>query len=287
MLGMTSALLVGCELINPEEPVPAYIHIPSVSVQTDEAVEGTTSSNITEAWVSVNGDFVGAYSLPATLPVLAGGTAEVIVQAGVKDNGLGSSPDIYPFFNNFEIQAELEPNTTDTILPVFQYSNNTKFSILEPFEEGAHVFEEIRRGSINQMSQVTEGAFEGRSLRIKLDTASAIIEAATTQRYANLTGNFTTSVYLEVDYKSDVPVTFGFIGHQAGGLPGAGEAIFLSGFNPSGEWKKIYFNLSVAVVESRLSEFQILFQAALPVQGGQFVRDEAVIMMDNIKLLHF
>lgn len=287
MLGAASALLGGCELINPEEPVPSYIHIPSVSVQTTESVEGTASSNISEAWVSVDGDFVGAYSLPATLPVLAEGTAEVTVQAGVKDNGQASTPDIYPFFSNFEVQTELEPNTTDTIRPVFQYSDNTKFAFIEPFEEGAQLFEELRRGSINQMSQVTEGAFEGRSLRIELDTTAAIVEAATLERYANLTGNFTTSVYLEVNYKSDVPVTFGIIGHQAGGLPGSGETVFLSGFNASGEWKKIYFNFSVAIVESQLDEFQIVFQAAIPLQEGRLARDEAVIMMDNIKLLHF
>lgn len=287
IIAIAACLFAGCDIINPEEPVPAYLHLPGVSVQTAEAVEGTASSNITEAWVSVNGDFVGAYALPATLPVIAEGTAEVIVQAGVKDNGLGSTPDIYPFFNNFEVVTELQPNIADTIRPVFEYSENTQFAFIEPFEEGAHIFEEIRRGSINQMSQETDGAFEGRSLRIELDTTASIIEAATLDRYTGLTSNTTTSVYLEVNYKSDIPVTFGIIGHQAGGLPGAGEAVFLSGFNPSGEWKKIYFNLSVAVVESRLSEFQIVFQAAIPVEQGQFARDEAVVMMDNIKLLHF
>lgn len=277
----------GCDLINPDEPIPGYLYIPSVEVQTSEVIEGTASSNISEAWVSVNGDFVGAYRLPATVPVLAEGVSEVVVQAGVKDNGLGSTPDIYPFFANFETEVDMGPNTTDTIRPVFQYSDNTKFAFIEDFDEGTQVFEELRRGTLDMMSQVTEDAFEGRSLNIQLDTANAIIEAATKERYSNLTGQFTTSVYLEVDYKSDVPVTFGIIGHQAGGLPGAGQAVFLSGFNPSGEWKKIYFNLSVAVVESRLSEFQILFQAAIPVEQGQLAREEATVMMDNIKLVHF
>lgn len=286
-LGSLCLSIAGCDIINPEEPVPGYIYIPAVEVQTSEVVEGTASSNITEAWVSVDGNFVGAYALPATLPVLEEGPSDVVVQAGVKDNGLGNSPDIYPFFDNFETIADLGANTTDTIRPVFQYSDNTKFAFIEPFEEGSHVFEEIRRGSIDQMAQVTEGGFEGRSLRIKLDTTAAIIEAATINRYADLTGEFTTSVYLEVNYKSDIPVTFGIIGYQAGGLPGAGEVAFLSGFNPSGEWKKIYFNLSVAVVESRLSEFQIVFQAAIPIEQGQLARDEAVVMLDNIKLLHF
>jgi hypothetical protein len=284
---LAAATFAGCDIINPEEPIPGYIHIPSVSVQTTEVLQGSASSNITEAWVSVNGTFLGAYALPATLPVLEQGISEVAVQAGVKDNGLGNSPDIYPFFANFETEADLGPNATDTIRPVFRYSDNTKFAFIEDFNEGSHIFEELRRGSIEQMASVTEGAFENRSLRIKLDTSAAILEAATINRYSNLTGEFTTSVYLEVDYKSDVPVTFGIIGYQEGGLPGGGQVAFLSGFNPSSEWKKIYFNLSVAVVESRLSEFQIVFQALIPVQNGQFVRNEAVVMMDNIKLLHF
>jgi hypothetical protein len=281
-----TAFLVSCDIINPEEPVPGYLHIPAMRVETS-GDEGSASSNLSEAWVSVDGDFVGAYSLPATLPVLEEGPSEVVVQAGVKDNGLGSSPDIYPFFANYETQVEMGPNTTDTIRPVFRYSDNTKFAFIENFDEGGQIFSQMRRGSLSQMSSVTEGAFEDRSLRIELDTSAAIVEAATIERYANLTGQFTTSVYLEVDYKSDVPVTFGVIGYDGSGTTGNGQALFISGFNPSGEWRKIYFNLSVVIVESGLSEFQIVFQAAIPTENGQLTRDEAVVMMDNIKLLHF
>lgn len=281
-----TAFLVSCDIINPEEPVPGYLHIPAMRVETS-GDEGSASSNLSEAWVSVDGDFVGAYSLPATLPVLEEGPSEVVVQAGVKDNGLGSSPDIYPFFANYETQVEMGPNTTDTIRPVFRYSDNTKFAFIENFDEGGQIFSQMRRGSLSQMSSVTEGAFEDRSLRIELDTSAAILEAATIERYANLTGQFTTSVYLEVDYKSDVPVTFGVIGYDGSGTTGNGQALFISGFNPSGEWRKIYFNLSVVIVESGLSEFQIVFQAAIPTENGQLTRDEAVVMMDNIKLLHF
>ncbi|MCI4651379.1 hypothetical protein [Phaeodactylibacter sp.] len=281
-----TAFLVSCDIINPEEPVPGYLHIPAMRVETS-GDEGSASSNLSEAWVSVDGDFVGAYSLPATLPVLEEGPSEVVVQAGVKDNGLGSSPDIYPFFANYETQVEMGPNTTDTIRPVFRYSDNTKFAFIENFDEGGQIFSQMRRGSLSQMSSVTEGAFEDRSLRIELDTSAAIVEAATIERYANLTGQFTTSVYLEVDYKSDVPVTFGVIGYDGSGTTGNGQALFISGFNPSGEWRKIYFNLSVVIVESGLSEFQIVFQAAIPTENGQLTRDEAIVMMDNIKLLHF
>lgn len=283
---LAAAFLSSCEIINPEEPVPGYLHIPSVRVETT-GDEGSASSNISEAWVSVNGSFVGAYSLPATLPVLEEGVSEVVVQAGVKDNGLGNSPDIYPFFANFETQVDMGPNTTDTIRPVFRYSDNTQFAFIEDFNDGAQIFSEIRRGSSSQISFAEEDAFEGCSLRIDLDTSAAIVEAATFERYENLTGPFTTSVYLEVDYKSDIPVTFGIIGHDGAGTVGNGQALFLSGFNASGEWKKIYFNLSVAVVESGLSEFQIVFQAAIPVESGQFAREEAVVLMDNIKLVHF
>jgi hypothetical protein len=283
---LVAAFLSSCEIINPEEPVPGYLHIPSVRVETT-GDEGSASSNISEAWVSVNGSFVGAYSLPATLPVLEEGVSEVVVQAGVKDNGLGNSPDIYPFFANFETQVDIGPNTTDTIRPVFRYSDNTKFAFIEDFDDGAQIFSEIRRGSSSQISFAEDDAFEGRSLRINLDTSAAIVEAATFERYENLTGPFTTSVYLEVDYKSDIPVTFGIIGFDGAGTIGNGQAIFLSGFNASGEWKKIYFNLSAAVVESGLDEYQIVFQALIPIENGQFVRNEAEVLMDNIKLVHF
>lgn len=279
--------IAGCDLINPEEPIPGYLYIPSLEVQTELATEGTASSNIPEAWVSVDGNFLGAYDLPATVPVLEEGPSEVVVQAGIRDNGLVNSPNLYPFFANYETQADLGPNTTDTIRPVFEYLDNTKFAFIEDFEGGAQLFEEVRRGAIDQMSLVSDGAFEGRSLLIELDTAASIVEAATTNRYAELTGQFSTSVYLEVNYRSDVPVTFGLVGHEGIGIPGLGQPIFVAGFSPSDEWKKIYFNLSVTVVESGFDEFQIIFQAAIPIEDNQLTREQADVWIDNVKLLHF
>ncbi len=288
-LALLSALLAisGCDLINPEEPIPGYLYIPRLEVQTELAEEGTASSNIPEAWVSVDGNFLGAYGLPATVPVLEEGPSEVVVQAGIRDNGLVNSPNLYPFFANYEVQVDIGPNTTDTIRPVFEYLDNTKFAFVEDFEDAPQLFGEVRRGDFDQLSLVSEGAFEGQSLLIELDTAASIVEAATTERYAELTGQFSTSVYLEVNYRSDVPVTFGLVGHQGIGLPGLGQTIFVAGFSPSDEWKKIYFNLSVTVVESGYDEFQIIFQAAIPIEDNQLTREEANVWIDNVKLLHF
>ncbi len=55
-----------------EEPLPAYIYIPAFELRTTQG-EGSASSAITDVWLTVNGEFLGAYELPARIPVLQTG----------------------------------------------------------------------------------------------------------------------------------------------------------------------------------------------------------------------
>ena len=288
LLLFAAACSSGCDLINPEEPIPGYIHIPEVSVQANLAAEGSASYNLTEVWVNVNGNFVGAYPIPATIPILDEGDVEIAIQAGIKDNGVSGTPEIYPFYAPYVERSTLGPNSTDTIRPVFEYLDQTKFAFIEDFEGGAQVFEDVRLGEPDQLSISAEDVFEGSgSLKITLDSTSSILEVATNIRYADIVSALTSTVYLEVNYKSDVPVIFGLVSYDANALPGQGETTFDPGFNPSGEWNKIYFNLSAMAVESGKTEHQVILQAFIPVSGQSLTRNQAVVRLDNIKLLHF
>lgn len=284
----TVLLLPACDLFDTEVDIPAYLYIPEVRVETDFASEGTASAKLTEVWVTVNGSFLGAYPIPATIPILASGDTEIAVQAGIKDNGISSMPEIYPFFAADERIINLSANETDTLRPVFRYLSNANFAFIENFEGARQVFEDVRLGEATQLSISSEDAFEGSSaLRIRLTTDSPIVEAATLQRYQGLVSPFISTVYLEMDYKSDVPVIFGIVSYNSGGLPGQGTITLDPGFNPSGVWNKIYFNLSLLVIESGLDEHQIVFQTAIPIRNGEFTRDEAEVWIDNLKLIHF
>ncbi len=48
------ACMTSCEVINPAEPVPSYIHLDSVSLKTTYITEGSALSNVSDAWIYVD-----------------------------------------------------------------------------------------------------------------------------------------------------------------------------------------------------------------------------------------
>jgi hypothetical protein len=96
------------------------------------------------------------------------------------------------------------------------------------------------------------------------------------------------AVYLELDYKAEVPLTVGVIGYKSGGFGGAGLIQYSAGFNASAEWNKIYFNLTRVVADSKLDDYQIILKTEIPKNAdGTINRPNAKIWLDNIKLIHF
>lgn len=288
IITIATAGATSCDIINPEEGIPAYIYVPDIELQTNSTLEGTGSEKITDLWLSLDNGFLGAYTLPALIPILETDTREISLQAGIKDNGITSTPEIYPFYESFTFSPTLAPEEVDTIRPVvIGYQDGVQFAFIENFERSTHLFQDVRRGDPGQAQLVAEGAFEGnQSLRIRLDSTSSVVELATNSRFSELTRQ-SPLVYLEVNYRSDVPVVFGVIGHQANGLPSQGIAALNPGFSPNQEWNKIYFNLSRLIIDVNREEYQVILQAFIPIENGQLSLGAANVWLDNIKLVHF
>src|SRR5687767_2026929 len=85
---LVSIPFTGCDK---EEPVPSYIHIDSISLNSIYSTQGTSDHKITDAWVFVNEQYVGVYELPATFPVLYEGTQNIRIKAGIKKNGISAT----------------------------------------------------------------------------------------------------------------------------------------------------------------------------------------------------
>lgn len=281
------SLLGACNLINPSEKIPAFLYIPAFVVETNAATEGSPSANITEAWVSVNGVSLGAYSLPATVPVLAQGASEVRLEAGIRDNGIASRPETYPFYTIYTKSVELWPEETDTLRPRIGYREEIRFALIENFEKGTHLFQDLRRGDdFNRLSAREENAFEGNySGKITLDENRPLVELATTRRYRGLAERGF-QVYLEVNYQSEAPVVFGLIGRNDND-PANAYAFYDPGILPRESWNKIYLNLSPLMLENPFDEYQVALRAFLPEAENAASPAPATIWLDNIKLIHF
>lgn len=285
-------LLLGasaCDLINPEEEIPSYIWIAPFEVQTSPGIQGSASAKITEVWLSLDDRFLGVYALPAKIPLLKTGASKIKLEAGIKDNGISTTPEIYPFFQPLEYSLNLKANEIDSIRPVVAYKSGIRFAFIENFESSSHVFQTLVTGNeSNRMAIIQDGAFEGSgSGLIQLNTENPGVELATRNTYTGLQAKGA-AVYLELNYKAEVPLTVGVIAYPAGNLSGGGQILYVAGFNPSENWNKIYFNLSQVIADSKLDQYQIILKTEIPKNAdGTINRPNAKIWLDNVKLVHF
>jgi len=265
--------LTGCP---PDTEVgPAFVTLEGFDLQ----VQGGATEAISEVWAFLDEEFIGAFPLPARIPVLRTGTAELRLEAGVKQDGVSATPDIYPFYTPVIRTVELVSGQTLALgTPTIGYKPEVNFAIIEDFELAA-----VRAFSIQVVGdtllertqeQVSTGAFSG---RIYLSAEKPIVELASTEVFRNLLDN-QQPVWLELDFLSEGLGRIGVSG--ALGVDVVRE--FGPGFRPRNEWTKIYFNLTQIIFDSQLEEYRFNISTLLPDD-----LTEGSVYLDNIKLLHF
>ena len=82
-------VLASCNLINPSEPIPTYVQIDSFQFKTSNPVlTGTARQKIFSAFVYLDNQLIGAYELPARIPIISNKPGLLKVAPGVILNGL-------------------------------------------------------------------------------------------------------------------------------------------------------------------------------------------------------
>lgn len=280
----------GCD--TEEEPVPAYLEIkPFILEATDISVHGSISQKITHGDVifidqedgSVHS--LGVLTLPITVPVRVTGTQEIIIDPFIKNAGNSFNLQVYPFYERYSEIIELPPNEDVSVQPVTQYIDGAVFEFIEGFEGNGHRFQQELDGNPNTFIEISdEDVFEGNSSgKIYLDTGNIIIVTATNEAF-NINFEDAIRVYMEVNYKTDVPLQFGV---QAVNNIGQAESIFEFAVLENTEWNKIYFNMTDIMFNRTEENFTFALRAGLPIDEGGFPLEEAKIYLDNIKVVHF
>lgn len=274
---------LGCK--DQPEQIPAYLHIKPFTVNA----QGDASwHKLTEGWLYVNGEYLGAYTLPATVPILAEGPSDVLVFPGVKQNGIAASPNIYPILTRWEgTGIQMTPAETTEIQPTTIYDPSAKFPFgagRGDFDIGSSIILENRDDDpATTFSLSTDGAFAGKCILIELDTAHPVIEIATESVF-NLPITGLPEVWLELHYKCDIPFDLYLLYTQAGGVEGS-QGVF--SFNPSENWNKIYLNLTQAITATQFNNYRLNFRARLPTDDqGKFTQLTGALRLDNLRITH-
>lgn len=270
---------------NEEERIPAYMRIEPFSVN---APGGAAWHEITEGWVYVNDQFLGGYTLPAIVPVLAEGNATVLVFPGVKENGLFQTPGVYPFLDRHESKVALLPGQTTSIQPATGYLPEAIFPWTvdrTTFNTSAIVLEN-RDGDMATAFELTaNGAFDGRSVKMAVDTAHTLIEIAT-EAVSNLPNTGDRPVWLELHYRNDMPFELWLLGTEGSGSNELAQPIYQ--FVRSDNWNKIYFNLTEFIVSMQQEKYRLFFRTALRKDvTGKYEQFKGEVFLDNMRLIHF
>lgn len=272
-------VLNSCEIYNPTEETPSYIHIDSISLVTNIALQGSNSNKITDVWIYIDDQLIGTFELPVTFPILAEGLHQIRVKAGIKMNGIAATRIQYPFYDSYIQTIDLSREKITKIAPVITYSPVTTFTWIEDFESPGISITTINSDTILQKTQMSSDVFEGSfSGVVSLDESHPFFECVSSASGYKLpkAGD---PVFLELNYKSNNPFRVGIYANKQGGIKQV-EALII---NPSDNWNKIYISLtSVVSGEPDATSYKIYLG---------MLKESSVanpkLLIDNIKLLNY
>ncbi|MFA6924971.1 MAG: hypothetical protein WC223_12060 [Bacteroidales bacterium] len=266
-----------CKVINPAEETPSYIHINKIDLNTNYSTQGDSSNNISDAWVYIDDDAIGAFELPATIPILNEGNHKIEIGPGIKLNGMAGYRSKYPFYESYiNSNFKLVKDTIRAIYPSVQYIASAKFAFKEDFENPGTIFEKT---SLSDTSIVIEDRGNPTSNNkkcgaIHLVGTDTVFECSTINDYSLPTNN--SPVMLEIDYKNDNNFEVGMIANFTTSQQYKESLVTIL---PSDEWNKIYINLTSFISANNALSYKIYFYSHSSSAKNLYI--------DNIKLISF
>lgn len=273
--------LTTCE--NEPAPAVAYLEVTELLVAA-KSDEGTSSSKLNTIWVEQNGQQIGAFSPPCRIPVYAGENQTLRFIPGISLNGVYSQRNQYEMLKPIEKSWTLEEASTRVISPevlTFEYNPTYSLMVIEDFDGiGLNYNKTIQSDTSLLITSDTSEVFShpgelpNKSGKFVLPPVS-LGEFKTLQAF--VLPKYGANVWLEVNYKTDVALTFGITANEI--LQSAKTPVVT--LFPNEEWNKVYINLVTEVSGYPNALDYNLFFGSINTTD-----DTATVLIDNIKLLY-
>lgn len=289
VLSFVLAGLSGCD--REKEAIPAYIRIEKFTLTTDLISQGLNTNDINDAKVFANGQEVGTFELPVTIPVFATGKVEIIIFPNIKENGSSNYHKYYRPYNAFTDTIDLKELRVDTIRPKTTYRSNTSFDWMEDFDDQALSMVKYALNNTNDSIKIiptsTPGVdqpFPGSNycgyVHISPRDSFVDFELSTFNWIPNLP-TLGTDVFVEMDYKSNVNLQLG-VYIDNGSSISRNDVLYT--YPTDGKWKKIYINLKSEISDMSASSKVRVFFGIYKEQGD--TQTEPMVYLDNLKLVY-
>lgn len=278
---------VACTKFDKEEALPSYIRLTNIDLTTPaDKSQGTSSSNITDAWVYINDNLQGVYPLPTKFPILKSGKVDISIRSGIIQNGIDATRIDYPFLNSWDTTITLKEMEILSLKPrINGYKSGTVFHLIEDFEGIGLGFEKTV-SSPNDINKTSNSAFvfEGNnSGRFEIPSGTIDVMIATSKLY-NLPKQGA-KVFLELNYNINQAVEVGILAQNGANVTQSSVIGLRSTINEAGlgVWKKVYVDLSEAVSNQPYATGYKIYFYAKQAEGVS----NPVFLVDNIKLVSF
>ena len=264
-------IITSCEMINPEEQVPTYLHIDSFNFQKTPNT-GTASQNITSVWVYFEGERVGVFDLPATVPILADAVGKVSVLPGVTYSGIKDILTPYVFFLSDTMTLTPAPGQIVSWTPTTQYMEEEYLNIFNvDFEAGGNPFTQFDGDTSLQVVTDPNLVFEGNaSGYIYLDNMSRSENMLLQQFFADK------EAYIELNYRGTLDFEVGLQSTTAGGQP---FTQYVFGYKARPDWNKVYIGLQDFISANPGKAYRVVIKVAPGSPSTGFV------LIDNLKVI--
>ncbi|MBS3915250.1 MAG: hypothetical protein KG003_12195 [Bacteroidetes bacterium] len=278
-----SIFLFSCK--GKQEPIPAYIHIDSSSLNPLIG-QGNRIQDLRFVYAYADGELLGQFELPATIPVLKEGRHKITLTPAFFLNGSNNQIAIHNVLMPADSILEfVRGKTTHWSNAVFTFRSNAKIAWNEDFEDNSSTIVGISMvkgdsGFITDAWYDLNGRYTGNSKIFKVD-----IQPSDTFKYVDL-GSFNAfnnlpndsrDVILEFDVYCDVDVQLALKRTNSGG-PSYVPYLYI--YNTEKKWKHFYVNLVYETSGQEAgSTYQILFSSNINASANSHI-----IQLDNIRL---
>jgi hypothetical protein len=277
-----------CDIINPEEPIPAYIQIDSFSlVQNNDAPAGSLSQNITDAWVFVDDQMIGIFEIPVRIPIIASGVHKLTIGPGIIVSTISTERVNYPYYTAYiDENFDFIVGETTTVKPRVNYRIDEEYEyiVVDDFE---NAFTNLDTFSTSDapilITQSPELVFEGRgSGLIEISESFSKVYFKTPNTELPSAGS---DVYLEMDYYSDFEMIVGLGINNSVAQDQFLDYITLKETTSSEKkWKKLYLSMDGLISQATSpKDYFIYFDLAIHEESQQ---KNGRVLIDNVKFLY-
>ncbi len=256
---------------NDAATVPSFVRIDTIIVdETDSNITGELAPKINFAWVYVDDNLQGVYTLPCKFPVIGEGVKKFQIFAGVAEFGNGNAATRYIFYEPWTRYDTLIVQDTLLLQPHVAYVDSNIVFNLQDFD--AHPGDFVYSAGSGAYNNNDPNGLNGDCLAMYMgpsDTTNLIIEKASAM-YVPKNG---VGYFVELNYKCNTPFYFDIktsTGYRS-----------IVGFNTKNEWNKAYINITYAIDITPGTDVKFIFKmfrdATIPNQE---------VFIDNIKLIY-